>query len=155
MSISSIQNQSKSSRKIWIYFLAFLLVVTLFFVHTVLIFDVAGTLLRAKPHFLTYFTPDLTGKLIVLGCFIILFIAHLLEVTAWGLFLRWHKLVPSFLEGIYFVGTSISTLGYGDVVLAKPWRHLGPMVAIGGVLKFGCSTAFLFFVIQDVWAWKL
>ncbi|WP_332408375.1 ion channel, partial [Vibrio metschnikovii] len=56
-------------------------------------------------------------------------------------------------EGIlqYFVGTSISTLGYGDVVLTKPWRQIGPIIAIAGVLKFGCSTAFLFFVIQTVW----
>lgn len=139
----------------WIYFLAILLVQGLFYLHTVLIFDVAGALLGAQPWLLERFEPHEASKMIVLGCFVILFFAHLLDVGAWSLFLRWSKLMPTFLDGLYFIGTSISTLGYGDVVLARPWRHIGPMVAIAGVLKFGCSTAFLFFVIQQVWMSQL
>ena len=42
-------------------------------------------------------------------------------------------------------------LGYGDVVLKKPWRSLGPISAINGLLTFGCSTAFLFLVLQSIW----
>jgi hypothetical protein len=41
-------------------------------------------------------------------------------------------------------------LGYGDVVLQPPWRILGPSVAISGTLMFGCSTAFLFLILQKV-----
>jgi hypothetical protein len=48
-------------------------------------------------------------------------------------------------------GRVITTLGYGDVVLKYPWRHLGTLIAITGVLMFGCSTAFLFLVLQEVW----
>ena len=142
---------SRKRSKLRIYSLALLLVLGLFYLHTALIFDVAGALLRAQPWFLEHFEPHEAGKMIVLGCFVILFFAHILDAVAWALYLRWGGLVSSFLEGLYFVGTSISTLGYGDVVLAKPWRHIGPMIAIAGVLKFGCSTAFLFFVIQNVW----
>jgi hypothetical protein len=36
-------------------------------------------------------------------------------------------------------------------VLPSPWRQLGPLVAISGVLMFGCSSAFLFVVMQGVW----
>jgi voltage-gated potassium channel Kch len=65
--------------------------------------------------------------------------------------LRGARLLPSVTEGIYFTAASITTLGYGDVVLKYPWRHLGTLIAITGVLMFGCSTAFLFLVLQEVW----
>jgi hypothetical protein len=39
-----------------------------------------------------------------------------------------------------------STLG-----IRNPWRHLGTLIAITGVLMFGCSTAFLFVILQAVW----
>jgi hypothetical protein len=55
------------------------------------------------------------------------------------------------MAGIYFSATSATTLGYGDVVLSRPWRQLGPLIAIHGVLLFGCSTAFLFVILQHVW----
>lgn len=35
-------------------------------------------------------------------------------------------------------------LGYGDIVLR-------PLMATNGLLMFGCSTAFLFSVIQHIW----
>ena len=42
------------------------------------------------------------------------------------------------------------TLGYGDVVLSKPWRGLGPMRAMNGLLVIGCSTAAFSLVLQMV-----
>lgn len=54
-------------------------------------------------------------------------------------------------KGIYFTAASITTLGYGDILLKYPWRHLGTLIAINGVLMFGCSTAFLFVILQQVW----
>jgi hypothetical protein len=50
---------------------------------------------------------------------------------------------------------AITALGYGYVVLPPPWRILGPLVAISGTLMFGCSTAFLFLVLQKVWVLDL
>ena len=67
------------------------------------------------------------------------------------LFLRWTRLLPSITDGIYFTAASITTLGYGDIPLKSPWRHLGTLIAITGVLMFGCSTAFLFVILQAVW----
>lgn len=77
--------------------------------------------------------------------------AHVTEAAVWGLFLRWAKLVGSTTEGIYFSAASITTLGYGDILSKYPWRHLGTLIAITGVLMFGCSTAFLFVMLQEVW----
>lgn len=139
----------------WFYLQSLVLTLILFFVHIVLIFDVAGSLLETRSWFLDHFGAHDTGKIMVLGTFLILFFAHILETVVWGMFLRWKHVVPNFLDGIYYVGATISTLGYGDIVLNKPWRQMGALIAISGVLKFGCSTAFLFFVIQNVWSWKL
>ena len=52
---------------------------------------------------------------------------------------------------LVFRGASHTSLGYGDIVLQKPWRSLGPICAINGLLTFGCSTATLFLVLQKVW----
>jgi hypothetical protein len=69
----------------------------------------------------------------------------------WGLLLCYTRLLPGITDGIYFTSMSITTLGYGDILLKYPWRHLGALIAITGVLMFGCSTAFLFVILQDVW----
>ena len=55
----------------------------------------------------------------------------------------------SFADGWYFAGVSHTALGYGDVVLSKPWRSLGPLCAMNGLLTFGCSTAALFLVLEN------
>ena len=41
--------------------------------------------------------------------------------------------LASFADGWYFAGVSHTTLGYGDVVLPKPWRSLGSISAINGL----------------------
>jgi hypothetical protein len=67
-----------------------------------------------------------------------------------GSFFRWTQVLSSITEGVYFSAASITTLGYGDILLKYPWRHLGTLIAITGVLMFGCSTAFLFVILQTV-----
>jgi hypothetical protein len=43
----------------------------------------------------------------------------------------------------YFSLTSYTTVGFGDVVISHPWRLMGGLEAINGVLMFGWSTASL------------
>jgi len=134
-----------------VHVFALLLSLVLFYFHVVGIFDVIGEILRGKQSLMADLGPQEFGKLVLLGCFLGLVVLHLVEAAVWGLFLRSMRLVSSITEGIYFTATSITTLGYGDVLLKYPWRHLGTLIAITGVLTFGCSTAFLFVVLQDVW----
>lgn len=58
----------------------------------------------------------------------------------WAAFFWKSGLLASFGDGWYFAGVSHTTLGYGDVVLPKPWRSLGPISAINGLLTFGCIS---------------
>jgi hypothetical protein len=95
--------------------------------------------------------PSWAGKAIILSCFAMLFAVHVAESAVWGLYLWRQGLAPNYPEGFYFAAATVTALGYGDVVLSPPWRILGPLIAIAGLLKFGCSTAFLFVVIQAVW----
>jgi zinc transporter len=138
-------------RIVGVYGFAVLLALVLFYFHVVVIFDVLGEMLRYKAWLLENMGPKHTGKLLLLGCFFALMSAHATEAVVWGLYLRWTRLLPSITEGVYFTAASITTLGYGDILLKYPWRHLGTLIAITGVLMFGCSTAFLFVILQAVW----
>ncbi len=133
-----------------VHIFAILLALVLFLFHVIIIIDVAGELARRETWMLAQF-GQYAGKVALLGCFFLLFAAHVIEAAAWGLYLRGVRLLPSVTDGIYFTAVSITTLGYGDILLKYPWRHLGTMIAITGVLMFGCSTAFLFLVLQEVW----
>lgn len=134
-----------------IYGFALLLALVLFYFHVVVILDVAGEMPRHKEWMLEHLGPKHTGRILLLGSFFALLLAHVAEAAVWGLLFRWTRLLPSITEGVYFTAASITTLGYGDILLKYPWRHLGTLIAMSGVLMFGCSTAFLFVVLQAVW----
>lgn len=131
--------------------MALALAAGLFLVHTGVLFEFARHLVAANGWLTAAYGPALAGRTLVLASFFGLFITHVVEAGAWGLFLWRNGLIPTFTEGVYFSAVSITSLGYGDVVLTPPWRILGPLVAISGTLMFGCSTAFLFLVLQKVW----
>ncbi|WP_226876837.1 potassium channel family protein [Microbulbifer hainanensis] len=134
-----------------VFGLALALAAIVFEFHTIVLLEVARQLTMAHAWLLQHFGPDNAGRILVPACFLMLFITHVIEAIVWGLFL-WRKgLLPTLTESIYFSATSITALGYGDVVLRSPWRMLGALVAINGLLMFGCSTAFLFLVLQKVW----
>jgi hypothetical protein len=142
-------------RRRHVFSLALALVAGLFLFHTGVLFEVARHLVAVDTWLTAHYGHATAGRVLVLASFFGLFVTHVIEAAAWGLFL-WHKgLIPTFAEGVYFSAASISSLGYGDVVLPPPWRMLGPLVAISGTLMFGCSTAFLFLVLQKVWVQEL
>ena len=128
-----------------------LLALLLFTAHTFVIFETAFLVSRAVEPAINVLGIHSAGPLLILACFFVLFITHLLEGAAWALLFWKARQFPSFGESLYFAGTSMTALGYGDIVLRPPWRALGPIMAINGILMFGCSTAFLFFVIQKIW----
>jgi hypothetical protein len=138
-----------------VFSLALLLAFALFAVHATVLFDIALFTSNHHQELVDRMGPHRAGRLIVVGCFSLLFVTHMGEAAVWGVFLRVTGLMRTFMEGVYFAGVTITALGYGDVVLAPPWRMLAPIIAVTGVLKFGCSTAFLFLVMQIVWAQHL
>lgn len=134
-----------------VHFWSVLLSILLFAIHTTILFGIADSLKDLANRAGRIGHLGLSGPLVILVAFIILFLTHLLEGAIWAWFLWQKRLLDSFGEAIYFSLTSFSAVGYGDVVLRPPWRAIGAMMAVNGLLLFGCSTAFLFVVMQQIW----
>ncbi|MGB5635846.1 MAG: ion channel [Waterburya sp.] len=49
----------------------------------------------------------------------------------------------NYQEAFYHSAVNFASLGYGDIVMQPPWRILGGMEAISGILMLGLSTATL------------
>jgi len=73
----------------------------------------------------------------------LMIVLHILQILLWTRFYRWHCL-PSWQACFYFSSASYSTVGYGDFVLPRVWRLLGPGESITGVLMCGLSVSCLF-----------
>jgi hypothetical protein len=134
-----------------VYVLALLLATFIAALHAGILFGLADLLTL----FRQWAPPALAGRpadiLAVIAAISTLFAAHIAETAMWAVFFWKSGQLSSFTDGWYFAGVSHTTLGYGDLVLKKPWRSLGPISAINGLLTFGCSTAFLFLVLQSIW----
>jgi voltage-gated potassium channel len=76
---------------------------------------------------------------------IFVIILHFLQILLWSVFYRLDCL-PSWESSFYFSAASYSTVGYGDVVLPRLWRLLGPIESVTGILMCGISVSFLFVV---------
>ena len=57
---------------------------------------------------------------------------------------------PDFEDAFYHSAVNFTTLGYGDIVMSRRWRLLGPLEAVNGSLMLGLSTAMLFTVLGQV-----
>ena len=79
-----------------------------------------------------------------------LILLHLVEIAVWGLFYLWRGCLPHAEAAFYFSGVTYTTIGYGDVVLAKPWRVLGPIEGLMGILMCGLSTGYFFTILSYI-----
>lgn len=71
---------------------------------------------------------------------------HLFQILMWAAFYRW-KCFTSWGSAFYFSTTSYSTVGYGDIVLAQPWKNIGPIEAVTGTMMCGLSVSLLFAIV--------
>ena len=73
----------------------------------------------------------------------VMIVLHILQILLWAGFYRWQCL-PTWESCFYFSAASYSTVGYGDVVLPRVWRALGPIESVIGILMCGISVSALF-----------
>jgi hypothetical protein len=79
-----------------------------------------------------------------------LILLHLAEIAVWALFYLWHGCFPDAEAAFYFSGVTYTTVGYGDLVLAKPWRLLAPLESLVGVLMCSLSMGYFFVVVNRI-----
>jgi hypothetical protein len=82
---------------------------------------------------------------------LMLIMIALLEIAIWGLFYLWQGCLPDAESAFYFSGVTYTSIGYGDVVLAKHWRMLGPLEGLTGILMSGLSAGLFFAVVSRVY----
>jgi hypothetical protein len=73
---------------------------------------------------------------------------HLLHIALWAAAVLLCGQMPDFEQAFYYSAGTYTAMGTGDVVLPGPWRLLGPLEAINGLLLFGVSTAVMFAVLS-------
>ena len=103
---------------------------------------------RLHPLCPTRFWP-ITWLLIRLAWFLILI--HLVEISVWGLYYLWQECLPDAESAFYFAGVTYTTIGYGDLVLKVPWRMLGPVEGLTGILMCGLSAGIFFAVVAKIY----
>lgn len=79
-----------------------------------------------------------------------LILVHVLEILVWAGFYVGAGCLPDSETALYFSGVTYTTLGYGDVVLKEPWRILGPIEGLTGILMCALSTGLFFAVVSRI-----
>jgi len=82
----------------------------------------------------------------------LLILMHAAEITVWALFYLWAGCLPDAESAFYFSGVTYTTVGYGDLTLLNPWRILGPIEALTGILMCGLSAGLFFALVSRIFA---
>jgi len=131
---------------------AFALVAVTMVLHTIGMVALVMALGRRHPSAPTRFRP-MTLLLIEVTWWLVLI--HAAEIAIWALFFLWSGCPPDAGSALYFSGVPYATVGYGDVVLAQPWRMLGPIEGLTGILMCGLSTGLFFAIINRLLGTRL
>ena len=104
---------------------------------------------RHLPHvgagqgFLAGMLPLIIATLAMLG-------GTLVQIALWGGLFLWLGEFEQIYDAIYHSAVNFSSLGYGDIVMSRERRLLGPLEAVNGVLMLGMSAATLMAIIQHM-----
>jgi hypothetical protein len=70
-------------------------------------------------------------------------LANLVNIALWAVLFWLCGEFADFESAYYHSAVNYSSLGYGDIVMSKRLRLLGPLEAIDGIVLFGISTALI------------
>jgi len=93
--------------------------------------------------FLTSLRPLLVAMLAMLA-------GNLAQIILWGSLFVWLGEFNEFYEAVYHSAVNFSSLGYGDIVMTRNWKLLGPLEAVNGVLMLGMTAAALMVILQQI-----
>jgi hypothetical protein len=91
------------------------------------------------------------GRIMVVASLAMALLHHL-EAAVWAAVHLGLGVLADWDTGIYFSIVTMTTVGYGDVILSGDWRLLAAFQAMTGMLVFGLSAAFLFAILQHYWS---
>jgi len=93
-------------------------------------------------------TPFL-GTAAVLGTALLaLLVSALVQIALWASAFVLCGEFADFETAFYHSAVNFTTLGYGDIIMSRQWRLLGPLEAVNGSLMLGLSAAMLFAILS-------
>jgi hypothetical protein len=101
---------------------------------------------RLRPR---HVSASIVGLIGVVG--LLLAVLHGMEAVLWAAAYWWLGALRSPADAILYSVDSISTRGASGLMLSPPWRLMGALEAVDGMLLFGISTAFVFTMMQTYW----
>lgn len=117
-------------------------------IFALVVFHVAALVLLSG--LLRYIAPRLETMRAAIGTTYLLAIAvltiigiHTVEAWSWAALFLYLGEFTELKRALYFSVVTSTTLGYGDITLSECWQILGTFEAMGGLILFGASTAFL------------
>ena len=85
-----------------------------------------------------------SSQILILGVAVSgLIIIHTASAWAWAVVYMQVGEFTELPDALYFSVVTSTTLGYGDVTLSERWQLLASFEAMGGLILFSVSTAFL------------
>ena len=81
---------------------------------------------------------------------LVMVVANLLQIALWGGLFLWLGEFEQVYDAIYHSAVNFTSLGYGDVVMSRNRKLLGPLEAVNGVLMLGMSAATLMAIVQNM-----
>jgi len=77
---------------------------------------------------------------------------HALEAAIWAFAYRFLGAIPDERSAMLYSLSAITSYGHANLQLLDRWQLMGALEALNGWLLFGLTTAFLFGMIEKVWA---
>jgi hypothetical protein len=97
----------------------------------------------ASPRFVVRIRPLLIFMLAMLA-------GNFIQITVWAILFLLLGELDELFEAIYHSAVNIASLGYGDFVMSKNRKLLGPLEAVNGVIMLGMTSAALMVILQQV-----
>ena len=93
------------------------------------------------------FLVGTTPLIVVTG---VMMVGNFVQIALWGgLFLGLGEFAQPY-DAIYHSAVNFTSLGYGDVVMGRERKLLGPLEAVNGVLMLGMTAAALMAILQHM-----
>jgi hypothetical protein len=94
--------------------------------------------------------PTATFAVVVGATTLLATVLHAIETGTWAIAYILIGALPDLKSAMLYSLGAMTTYGHQNLYLEDRWRLLGALEALNGWLLFGLSTAFLFWLIQEV-----
>lgn len=104
-------------------------------------------ILRRRARRLAGLTYVLQQLGVILAVVMGLFVVHAVQIWLYALVYLTVGAFETFETALYFSTSSFTTVGYGEIFMAPPWRIVSAIQSANGFLLLGWSTIFLISVL--------